>query len=139
MGGFVFLMLRPFLAEIINETRRIAELLSQLPAEVRQCRVVCLCRDAEVRGLQMRRLHQAATYHAVKCINFACPLCVQMDVDTMLAKTLLADMGLVGAAQQQQQQQQGKGGLTADGLKEAAAAEKSKGQSSSMAKSRSMG
>jgi hypothetical protein len=60
----------------------------------------------------------------------------QMDVDTMLAKTLLADMGLVGAAQQQQ----GKGGLTADGLKEAAAAATGKGQSSAaMAKSRSMG
>jgi hypothetical protein len=34
MGGFVFLLLRPFLAETANETRRIAELLSQLPAEV---------------------------------------------------------------------------------------------------------
>jgi hypothetical protein len=31
----VFLLLRPFLAETSNETRRIAELLSQLPAEVR--------------------------------------------------------------------------------------------------------
>jgi hypothetical protein len=30
----VFVLLRPFLDEIINETRRIAELLSQLPAEV---------------------------------------------------------------------------------------------------------
>jgi hypothetical protein len=34
MSGFVFVLLRPFLDEIINETRRIAELLSQLPAEV---------------------------------------------------------------------------------------------------------
>jgi hypothetical protein len=35
MGCFVFLLLRPFLTETANETRRIAELLSQLPAEVR--------------------------------------------------------------------------------------------------------
>jgi hypothetical protein len=34
MGGYVLFLLRPFLAEIANETRRVAELLSQLPAEV---------------------------------------------------------------------------------------------------------
>jgi hypothetical protein len=34
MVGYIFVMLRPFLAETVNETRRIAELLSQLPAEV---------------------------------------------------------------------------------------------------------
>jgi hypothetical protein len=41
-----------------------------------------------------------------------------MDVDTMLAKTLLADMGLMGPGQQAA----GKGALTADGLKQVAAA-----------------
>jgi hypothetical protein len=49
---------------------------------------------------------------------------VQMDVDTMVAKTLLTDMGLVGALQQQA----GKGSLTADGLKQVAAATSSKAQ-----------
>jgi hypothetical protein len=34
MGGYILLLLRPFLKEIANETRRVAELLSQLPAEV---------------------------------------------------------------------------------------------------------
>jgi hypothetical protein len=34
MIGYIFVMLRPFLAETVNETRRVAELLSQLPAEV---------------------------------------------------------------------------------------------------------
>jgi hypothetical protein len=34
MGGYVLFLLRPFLKEIANETRRVAELLSQLPAEV---------------------------------------------------------------------------------------------------------
>jgi hypothetical protein len=34
MLGYLLLLLRPFLAESANETRRIAELLSQLPAEV---------------------------------------------------------------------------------------------------------
>jgi hypothetical protein len=34
MVGYIFVLLRPFLAETANETRRIAELLSQLPAEV---------------------------------------------------------------------------------------------------------
>jgi hypothetical protein len=37
-----------------------------------------------------------------------------MDVDSMLSKTLLADMGLVGP----NQAAPGKGGLTADGLKQ---------------------
>jgi hypothetical protein len=40
-----------------------------------------------------------------------------MDVDTMLAKTLLADMGLMGPGQQPAS----KGALTADGLKQVAA------------------
>jgi hypothetical protein len=57
-----------------------------------------------------------------------------MDVDTMLARTLLADMGLTGASQQQQ----GKGALTADGLKQVAAAAAGKLPSSvTMAKSKS--
>jgi hypothetical protein len=56
-----------------------------------------------------------------------------MDVDTMLTKTLLADMGLMGAAQQQV----GNGGLTADGLKEAAAAESKMQGGSSGKQSRS--
>jgi hypothetical protein len=34
MLGFVVFLLRPFLAETVNEARRISELLSQLPAEV---------------------------------------------------------------------------------------------------------
>jgi hypothetical protein len=34
ISGFLLFMLRPFLGVIENETRRIAELLSQLPAEV---------------------------------------------------------------------------------------------------------
>jgi hypothetical protein len=58
-----------------------------------------------------------------------------MDVDTMLAKTLLADMGLMGPGQQQA----GKGGLTADGLKQVAAAASGKMQASmTMSKSKSV-
>jgi hypothetical protein len=49
-----------------------------------------------------------------------------MDVDTMLAKTLLADLGLVGPGQQPA----GKGALTADGLKQVAAAASGKMQAS---------
>jgi hypothetical protein len=68
-------------------------------------------------------------------ISFCRPLRLQMDVDTMLAKTLLADMGLMGAAQQMA----GKGGLTADGLKQVAAASSGKVQPAvPMTKTRSM-
>jgi hypothetical protein len=42
MGGYVLFLLRPFLKEIANETRRVAELLSQLPAEVRSHIVTAL-------------------------------------------------------------------------------------------------
>jgi hypothetical protein len=74
------------------------------------------------------------TWQDVSVVTFSCKqslsypaadvAAVQMDVDTMMAKTLLADMGLMGPGQQQQ----GKGALTADGLRQVAAASSGKVQ-----------
>ena len=41
LAGFVLFMLHPFVKLAGHETRRVAELLSQLPAEVRSCCYVC--------------------------------------------------------------------------------------------------
>jgi hypothetical protein len=60
-----------------------------------------------------------------------------MDVDSMLSRTLLADMGLVAP----NQAGSGKGGLTADGLKQMMAAEHASGKvhpSAALPKSKSV-
>jgi hypothetical protein len=93
MSGYVFFMVLPFVKSTTYETRRIAELISQLPAEVRHSMgspcppLACLPAVHSIRTCLSKHVFLTTRWH----VATSPPLPLQFDLESMFAKTKLAE------------------------------------------------
>jgi hypothetical protein len=87
MGCYVFFMVLPFVKATTFETRRIAELMSQLPAKVGGWEGG-RARDAQ----QQLYVHWEMPASDHNLMLLTCMLVLQADLDAMLAKSQLAEL-----------------------------------------------